>query len=74
MRRCLQCRESVEETTLMSEGADCVPAPGDYAVCWRCGHVMAFGEDLKLREMTAEELGAAISTPEIVAILAEFRA
>jgi hypothetical protein len=33
---------------------------------------MAFGEDLKLREMTAEEQTAAISTPEIVAILAEF--
>ena len=31
------------------------PAPGDVTVCLRCGHMMAFSKNLRLRELTKAE-------------------
>jgi len=32
------------------------PHPGALSVCWKCGHVMVFAEDLTLRDPTDAEL------------------
>ena len=42
------------------DGATCTdlksaPSPGDVTVCAYCGHIMVFGDNLKLRDPTADE-------------------
>jgi hypothetical protein len=32
------------------------PGPGDITLCIYCGHIMAFADDLTLRELTNEEI------------------
>jgi hypothetical protein len=52
---CLECG-------LILDGAFCVgnnnatPKDGDITICIRCGHVMAFSEDLRLRHLTDDEI------------------
>lgn len=31
------------------------PSPGDFSVCIGCGHIMAFGDRLEMRELTDRE-------------------
>lgn len=44
------------------------PAPGDFTVCLTCGHLMAFGYGLQLRELTFAEIIAIAADPRILAI------
>jgi hypothetical protein len=39
-----------------SVGSDALPSPGSISVCLRCGHLMAFGHDLRLRNLTDAEI------------------
>lgn len=51
---CTNCSKPLDGAT--SVGAeDGVPDPGDVTVCIYCGHIMAFDEDLYLRDLTAAE-------------------
>jgi hypothetical protein len=42
----------------MAVEADGGPSPGDFTVCIYCGHIMAFADDLTLRELTGDEIHA----------------
>jgi len=42
------------------------PSPGDFTVCIGCGYILAFTEDLGVRELTGEEAIEAAGREEIV--------
>jgi hypothetical protein len=44
------------------------PHPGNITICFACGHIMAFANDLTLRELTDEEMHAVAGNPEIIAV------
>ena len=44
------------------------PKPGDITVCISCGHLMAFADDLTMRDLTDEEMHAIAGDPRIIAI------
>jgi hypothetical protein len=52
--RCLDCGEKLDAA--MDVEADNKPMPGDATICIRCGHIMAFADDLTLRALTDEEM------------------
>jgi hypothetical protein len=53
--RCLSCGRPMDALGT-PDGAEAKPAPGDIAVCLRCGAVMKLDENLKLRGMTEAEM------------------
>jgi hypothetical protein len=52
--RCLDCGK-LHDAALSSEG-DLSPTPGDMTICIECHHLMAFADDLTLRELTDAEV------------------
>lgn len=48
-------------------GAD-KPHPGSISVCFRCGHISAFDEALRLRNLTDQEMHDVAGHPVILAI------
>jgi hypothetical protein len=62
---CLNCGKMVDATTSVSEGG---PQPGNITVCWTCGHIMAFANDLTLRKLSDEEMHAVAGDPLLIAI------
>ena len=44
------------------------PDPGDLTVCLRCGHLLAFDEQLKLRELNDAEIREAAGDRRLLAI------
>ena len=63
---CLNCNEVAEAATPVSE-QDALPEPGNITVCFKCGHLMAFADDLTLRALTGEEMVACAGDERIVA-------
>jgi len=52
--KCLNCGYVMDAAT--GFGPDNKPSEGDIAICFRCGAVMAFGKDLKLRGLSDQEI------------------
>jgi hypothetical protein len=44
------------------------PGPGDIAVCLYCGHVMAFDEQIRLRNLTDAEVINIAGDPKLVRV------
>jgi hypothetical protein len=63
---CTACGHKLDGATCV--GDDKMPKPGDISVCIRCGHLMAFGDDLMLRNLTNEEMHDVAGDPYIIAI------
>jgi hypothetical protein len=53
---CLACGEMCDAST--AAFGEAAPRPGALTVCFYCGHLMAFGEGLRLRELTDAECHA----------------
>ncbi len=51
---CLACGYEMDRATMIN--GDSGPAPGDMTLCMRCRHLMAFADDLSLRELTDSEI------------------
>jgi len=49
------------------------PSAGDFSVCLACGHVMAFGADLRLRDLSPAERQEAAAHPQLRQMLAAHR-
>ena len=49
-------------------GSDAKPSPGDVTVCIDCGHIMAFDDSMKLRELNDEETSAIAGDPRLLAL------
>jgi hypothetical protein len=70
---CLDCGKVLDMAAAVVESAAQrprvhKPRPGDVTVCWRCGHVMAFDNELQLRNLTAQEIVQIAGDPAILAI------
>lgn len=45
------------------------PTPGAVSICWRCGTVALFADDLSLRAPTVEEVNELLDDPGIAGVL-----
>lgn len=56
IRRCPSCDGIVDAHTPSDpKDSDAVPGPGDLSICFECGEVLAFNDDMSLRLGTEEE-------------------
>ena len=54
---CTNCRYEMDAVTGISETEDDItPDSGAFTICIKCGHIMAFTDDLTLRDLTEEEI------------------
>ena len=51
---CPNCKTVCDRASCVGEDGE--PEPGDITVCMTCGHVMAFAENMSLRELNNEEI------------------
>lgn len=65
---CLSCGGHLDAATEVF-GAS-VPSPGDITICLSCGHIMAFADDLGVRELTGEEAHWVAGNKKILALQA----
>jgi hypothetical protein len=66
---CLGCGKPLDGATAVVVDEDTSPDPGDLTVCIYCGHLMAFGDDLQLRELTPEEQVYIAGDKRILAVM-----
>lgn len=64
--KCTSCERELDGVT--GVGCDTAPEPGDFTVCIRCGHIMAFGDDLHLRDLTDDEMMMVAGDDRVIAI------
>lgn len=64
---CPHCGEMADGVTAMNPGA--LPVPGSVGMCWYCGGLFLFADDLTLRAMDDAEMAAALSSPAVVDIM-----
>ena len=65
---CIECGHVSDVSTSFDD--DPPAKPGDFTICVECSALMAYGEDLKLRALTEEEMRAVAGSPELKATLA----
>jgi hypothetical protein len=53
---CPNCGKPLDAA--MSTEGDHKPSPGDMTICMDCRHLCAFAEDMRLRELTGDEVVA----------------
>lgn len=63
---CSGCGEVFDRASCVGE--DKAPRPGDVTVCIRCGHIMAFANDLSFRELTDAEMRAVAGDKRLIAL------
>jgi hypothetical protein len=64
---CLNCGVEIDSAT--SVGHRHQPRPGSIAICIVCSHIMAYDENIHLREMTDEECLAIAGNPELLFLI-----
>jgi hypothetical protein len=52
--KCINCGYILDKA--MNTTGEGGPEDGDITICINCSHIMAFGANLELRELTAEEM------------------
>lgn len=62
---CLSCGRFNDRVSSVGD-EDRAPGPGDITICITCGHIMAFAEDMGLRELNNEEIIEIAGDPLIV--------
>jgi hypothetical protein len=65
--RCLNCDKLLDATTGVDHRQ--APRPGNYTICISCGHLMAFADDLSLRNLTDAEMIDIAGDPAVLAIM-----
>jgi hypothetical protein len=63
---CLNCLEPLDAATGILH--DHAPTPGAITICFRCGHIMAFDDDLSFRQLTDQEMHDVAGDPRILAV------
>lgn len=51
---CISCGVSNDAATGATD-LNATPVPGDIMICLSCGHIAAYGEDMRIRELTERE-------------------
>ena len=67
--RCLHCGHPLTATTGVNHNER--PGPGDVVICWTCGAIMKFANDLTVRGMTDQEAKDLLADPEYSRYLAK---
>lgn len=62
---CKACGYLLEETTDTSPDKR-LPLPGDVSLCFNCGHLQIFSDNLSLRDPTDEEIYDLAGDPEML--------
>jgi hypothetical protein len=62
--RCPECGKLNDAASGISN--DTPPSPGNVAICFYCHHLAIYGEDMKLRHPTDEEVVEIAGDPDIV--------
>ena len=63
---CLNCGKLIDVASAVD--CDAAPSPGDFTICLACGHLMAFDDELILRELTDAETVDVAGDPRIIAV------
>jgi hypothetical protein len=63
---CLGCGKRMDGATAIDHRK--APAPGNITICIGCGHIMAFGDDMRLRALTDAEMIEIAGDPRVVAV------
>jgi hypothetical protein len=66
---CPACGRKIDAATGILNGAS--PAPGDLSVCWSCGEIMRFCQDLTLEAAGPDEVQALDVTARRALLLAQ---
>ena len=70
-QKCLNCGDKIDAATQLMDAAEDGEAlrivPESFGVCLKCGHIMMYGADLKLRELTDAEMVEVAGDERIVA-------
>ena len=61
---CTNCHAKLNATSSSSEEDS--PNPGDITICLYCGHIMAYSDDMKLRDLTDEEVIEVAGHPDLI--------
>jgi hypothetical protein len=64
---CLQCNAINDGATSVGE-KDETPGPGSICICSECGHIMAYGDNMQMRELTEKEMLDIAGDPRIITI------
>jgi hypothetical protein len=62
--KCLNCGKEMDAAT--STEGDYAPQPGSIGICFHCRHLMAYADDLTLRELTGEEVVEIAGNPVLL--------
>jgi DNA-directed RNA polymerase subunit RPC12/RpoP len=65
-KACLNCGKTIDAATRTLDKDDDRPSPGDVAICFYCGHLMVYADDMSVREPTDEEVVEMAADPDIV--------
>jgi hypothetical protein len=65
LSHCLSCGRELDAATSL-HGA--TPNSGDITVCMKCGHVMAFADDLTVRALTDAEMYDIAGDKEVLTV------
>lgn len=60
---CVNCGKALNGATLTV--GDAAPSAGDLSMCLYCGHLMAYTDDLTLRNLTRQEMHEVAGDPHI---------
>jgi hypothetical protein len=69
-----ECGHPLDGASRVGEGGDDPPGEGDLSICLYCGRLRAYGQDLKLRDLTEAELDDVMRNAEFQNMLANLRA
>lgn len=63
---CTACKKELDRAS--GVGNSDKPEPDDITICLTCGHIMAFDDDLSLRDLTEVEIYNAAGDYRIIAV------
>lgn len=62
---CLNCGKQIDAASSYGDDAR-DPRAGDITICIECGHIMAFGDDLKVRALNDQEMQYVAGNREVL--------
>ena len=65
---CLCCGKECDTATCVGQEGEVRPSSGDITVCLYCGYIMAFDDNLAVRELTQDEMRDIAGDPRILAM------
>lgn len=66
--KCLDCGTFLDAVTGVLSASGLKPTPGSITICVECGHIMAFADDLSLRELNDQEMLGVAGNKDILDI------